>query len=190
MTTCAQVAAGNGKRIERLPWPRSAPDGTPLGLDLWAVREDGKTTYEHIRRIVSRKYNHVDWLDMDWFIDRVCELIISKNTSVKSAFDPRRSSLYSYVCMVAANAMGHVRERGEGFIMERQVYIHDSPEPGRSDCSDGVRLYRSTPYEMACLSPEDELIEREQDEPIELPKPLWRIALESRARDSGGVQGA
>lgn len=82
------------KAAERLPWPRSADDGTPLGIDVAAKQMD-------IVKIVH-KYFKVKDVAMDELLQEVFLAVVHKNRG-RSAHDPRKSSFGHYVYMVANN---------------------------------------------------------------------------------------
>lgn len=83
-----------GKTTERLPWPRSAEDGTPLGIDVSAKHLD-------IIKIVHKWFKVKD-VQMDELLQEVFLAIVHKNRG-RSAHDPRKSSFGHYVYMVANN---------------------------------------------------------------------------------------
>lgn len=84
-------------RTEWLPWPRSAADGTPLGVDLSSHSVD-------VRRIMRRHFRPPEGVDFEDYFQEVCAVIARRN-HMPSAHDPRKSSLGHYVYMVA-NAAG------------------------------------------------------------------------------------
>jgi len=116
-------------RTEWLPWPRSAEDGTPLGVDLSEKSPD-------VRRIMLRHFSAPKGVDFDDYFQEVCVTIARRN-HMPSAHDPRKSSFGHYVYMVAntigadlANVEGRRREAvgEERSLPAGTGYVDDLPE--------------------------------------------------------------
>lgn len=108
---------------QRLPWPRTADDGTtPLGIDVIAKRTD-------IVKIVH-KYFRVSEVSMEELLQEVFLAIVHKNCG-RSSHDPRKSSFGHYVYMVANNVCINLVHRKRRFANERESL--DAPAtPGDS----------------------------------------------------------
>jgi len=92
--------AGNyepAPRAPHLPWPRSAEDGTALGVDLSSAASE-------VREVVLKYFRAPAGHDMEDYFQEVCARIAARN-HMPSAHDPRKSSLRHYVYMIA-NATG------------------------------------------------------------------------------------
>lgn len=100
----------------RLPWPRLADDGTPLGVDV-------KTKHQDIARLVY-KYFRVENLPMEELLQEVFLTIVSKNFT-RSAHDPRKSSFGHYVYLVANNVCINLVHKHRRY--DREVKILDAP---------------------------------------------------------------
>lgn len=100
-----------GRETKRLPWPRNAEDGTPLGVDVVAKRMD-------IIKIVH-KYFRVPEVPMEELLQEVFLAIIHKNHSA-SANDPRKSSFGHYVYMVGDRIAISLVHRKRRFANERE----------------------------------------------------------------------
>lgn len=99
------------KPIQRLPWPRSAEDGTPIGIDVDAKRNDIiKLTY---------KYFRVANVSMDELLQEIFLAILHKNQG-NSAHDPRKSSFGHYVCMIANNVCINFANKRKRLDRERE----------------------------------------------------------------------
>jgi hypothetical protein len=84
-------------RAPHLPWPRSAEDGTKLGVDLSAAATE-------VREVVRKYFRAPPGYEIDDYCQEVCARIAARN-HMPSAHDPRKSSLKHYIYMVA-NATG------------------------------------------------------------------------------------
>lgn len=84
-------------RAPHLPWPRSAEDGTELGVDLSSAEPE-------VREVVRKYFRPPPGYEFDDYCQEVCARIIARN-HMPSAHDPRKSSLRHYIYMVA-NATG------------------------------------------------------------------------------------
>ncbi|KYG11423.1 hypothetical protein BE21_57575 [Sorangium cellulosum] len=126
------------KRDVRLPWPRSADDGTPLGVDLSRLHAD-------VRKIVLKHFKSaLAWVEADDLVQEVYLAIARKNTQ-NCAFDPRKASLGKYVFTVANSVvlnLGDKRRRGAHVVL--------------SDVGD-------MPDAITTRTAEDELIEAEEE---------------------------
>jgi hypothetical protein len=101
-----------GEATGRLPWPRTADDGTtPLGIDVVAKRTD-------IVKIVH-KYFRVSEVPMEELLQEVFLAIVHKNCG-RSSHDPRKSSFGHYVYMVANNVCINLVHRKRRFANERE----------------------------------------------------------------------
>jgi DNA-directed RNA polymerase specialized sigma24 family protein len=99
------------KPIQKLPWPRWAEDGTPIGIDVEAKRQDiVKLTY---------KYYRVPGVTMDELLQEVFLAILHKNHG-NSAHDPRKSSFGHYVCMIANNVCINFANKRKRLDRERE----------------------------------------------------------------------
>lgn len=93
-------------RTDDLPWPRSAEDGTPLGVDLsehWGdlVRE------VHAVSVLPPCAGTISWDDYE---QEVALAVVRRNRT-RSAHDPRREGLRHYLRMVARNVASHLAGR-------------------------------------------------------------------------------
>ncbi len=114
MEKTREVTLDNGppiKKPEKLPWPRSADDGTWLGVDVVAKKPD-------IIKIVH-KYFRVPEVAMDELLQEVYLAIIHKNRG-KSAHDPRKSSFGHYIYMIANNVCINLVHRKRRFALEKE----------------------------------------------------------------------
>jgi hypothetical protein len=82
------------KKPEKLPWPRNAEDGTPLGIDVILKKND-------IIKIVYKHFKVHDY-QMEELLQEIFLAIIYKNCS-NSAHDPRKSSFGHYVYLISNN---------------------------------------------------------------------------------------
>jgi DNA-directed RNA polymerase specialized sigma24 family protein len=99
------------KPIQKLPWPRWDADGTPIGIDVEAKRQDIiKLTY---------KYYRVPGVSMDELLQEVFLAILHKNHG-NSAHDPRKSSFGHYVCMIANNVCINFANKRKRLDRERE----------------------------------------------------------------------
>ncbi|MGK3961335.1 RNA polymerase sigma factor [Sorangium sp. So ce1667] len=147
------------KRDVRLPWPRSADDGTPLGVDLRRLHAD-------VRKIVLKHFKSaLAWVEADDLVQEVYLAIARKNTQ-NCAFDPRKASLGKYVWTVANSVvlnLGDKRKRGSHVVL--------------SDVGD-------MPDAVCERTPEDDLIEAQEAAlaPRQLCLPLARLGVSVVAR--------
>lgn len=116
------------------PWPRTAPDGTPLGVDLAAPsRHKGSATVaDDVRRIVLKHF-HPEGVDPDDLVGEVYAAISRKNRQ-GCAFDPRRAGLSKYVWRVAYGVHSNLRGAAKRWeeIVDPRAQCGDS-EPGDED---------------------------------------------------------
>lgn len=116
-----------------LPWPRTAPDGTAIGIDLARLHGD-------IRRLVIAKVSPPDGLSHADFLQEVFLLLATRNHQ-PSAFDPRKGGFPNYVIRTAQTCREHLY-RGIGREMRQApapeviraiVYApHDSDDPSEA----------------------------------------------------------
>ena len=151
-------------RRQPLAWPRSADDGTPLGIDIAAKAED-------VRRIVLAKFGHSATsrgIDPDDLVQTVLLAILRRNR-MPCAYDPRRSSFGHYVFRVTRSQFVNLTEvearHHDGMPMET--------DDGRQRDVIDDRMNAEERYAAA-----------EQANPA--PQPLWRISLD--AREAAGPQ--
>lgn len=100
----------------KFPWPRTAEDGTPLGVDVRARHSD-------ISRIVY-KFFRVENLPMEELLQEIFLTICQKNFT-RSAHDPRKSSFGHYVYLVANNVCINLVHKHRRY--DREVKILDAP---------------------------------------------------------------
>lgn len=86
-------AAAKKPRTASLPWPRSAPDGTPLGLDV-------KAHFADIARVVAKGRFSAPGMGIDDLIAEVC-LVVMRRNAMPSAYDPRKASVDTYIKLLA-----------------------------------------------------------------------------------------
>ena len=161
----------SGKPIKepgRLPWPRKAEDGTELGVDVRAKRQD-------IIKIVH-KYFRVPEVPMEELMQEVFLQIIHKNYG-RSAHDPRKSSFGHYVYLVANNVCINLVHRKRRFEKERDSL--DAPN-GHDDS----RTLLDTVE--ASEESEDPFHDRmEEVESVMRQRGMWDLARYIRAARSG-----
>ena len=101
----AAEKALRGNRVKRprpnLPWPRSAADGTPLGIDL-------RTKMNDVKRLSLSQVRAPKGVDSEDFVSEVYLAIARKNKLPKSCFDPRRASFSHYVVVVAKSVKANL----------------------------------------------------------------------------------
>jgi hypothetical protein len=112
-----KVAKKPVRALDKLIWPRKDIDGTELGVDVAAKRED-------IIKIVY-KFFKVPGISMEELLQEVFLAIIHKNHT-HSAHDPRKSSFGHYVFMVARNVCINLVHRKKRFEKERESL--DAPQ--------------------------------------------------------------
>ncbi len=90
------------------PWPRKAHDNPAisLGVDVTARLRD-------IEKIVGAFFAESGipkGLPAEDIIQEILLTIVRRNHT-SSAFDPRKSSFASYICLVARNVVGHISQK-------------------------------------------------------------------------------
>lgn len=104
LLTAAEKAL-RSNRVKRprpnLPWPRSASDGTPLGVDLSKKMLD-------VKRLALSQVRAPRGVDPEDFVSEVYLAIARKNKLPKSCFDPRRASFSHYVVVVAKSVKANL----------------------------------------------------------------------------------
>lgn len=147
-------------RTPRLPWPRTADDGTSLGIDVAAKAED-------IRRLTIAGYSLAaveSRVGIEDLVQTVFEAILRRNHFEASAFDPRRGSFGHYVHRLAGCQLANL----VGAARRNQLAEEDAPEVVDAEAFD----------------PEGQLEEVsagvEELRAAEGVKPLWKVALEER----------
>src|SRR5271157_2306728 len=98
------------KAPDKLPWPRNAEDGTPLGIDVVAKEKD-------VIKLVH-KFFKVEGISMEELKQEVYVAIIHKNYT-RSAHDPRKSSFGHYVYMITDNVCKNLIHRKKRYDRER-----------------------------------------------------------------------
>lgn len=96
---------------ERLPWPRKAEDGTPLGVDVVAKQKD-------IIKLVYKFFN-VKGVPMEELLQEVYLAIIHKNYT-RSAHDPRKSSFGHYIFMLGNNCSINLVHKKRRYDREKE----------------------------------------------------------------------
>lgn len=109
--------------IQRYPWPRSAEDGTPLGINVAEKRQD-------IVKIVY-KYFRVPGVTMDELLQEVFLAILHKNHG-NSAHDPRKSSFGHYVHLIADRVCCNIVNKRKRLERERESLDARSDDDDRS----------------------------------------------------------
>lgn len=106
-----------------LPWPRSAEDGTPLGVDL-------STAWLDVRRLMRARWKPPAGVSFEDYFQEACCLIARKNRT-RSAHDPRKSSLGHYVWMIVSNMGANManQERRRAMTVSYESFNED----GRSE---------------------------------------------------------
>lgn len=158
-----------GRRIEKLPWPRTDPDGTVRGIDVAAKRKD-------VIKIVY-KYFKVSEVGMDELLQEVFLAIIHKNHG-RSAHNPSKSSFGHYVYMVANNVCINLVHRKKRFEKER-----DSIDTNYRQDDD--RSFLET-HEVAEEEPDTFFMDQmEELETVMRQKGMWDLARYIRTARSG-----
>lgn len=158
---------------EKLPWPRRAEDGTELGVDVVAKRQDiVKIVYKHFK---------VPEISMDELLQEVFLAIVHKNRG-NSAHDPRKSSFGHYVYMVANNVCINLVQRKKRSELERDSLDAPIGHEGRRSVLDTVAA-AATAEEARAVDPFESRLD---DIEAELRRRgLWDVARYVRAVRTG-----
>lgn len=146
-TGAPRAQATRGPRCALLDWPRSKPNGTPLGIDLEArlsgtpprpdsQAREGQRVAEAIRNLVRAQVKEKrmpdfvrERLDLDDIVGEVFFRILRKNRQA-CAFDPERASFSKYVRLVASGVISAemTRANREADLFADPAAEHDEPE--------------------------------------------------------------
>lgn len=172
-----------------LPWPRSAPDGTPLGVDLAAKGKQHPTIAGDVRHLVlARLVGQAATLDTDDLLQDVYLRIARRNVR-PSAFDRRRASLSKYVYRLTsgaiADALGKVARSREVLSADPEALPvgAEDADPRSLDAVQALEdadTARAVEHAVADPALEAAAILG----PAPPATPLWRLALRSRAVES------
>jgi hypothetical protein len=149
---------------QRLPWPRCADDGTPLGIDVSLKAKD-------IQRLVTAGFAKAcRRIALDDLVQQTYEAILRRN-QMPSAFDPRQGSFGHYVHLVAGCQLANMLEaaRRHPLVSER------APEEDEH----GKALVEKVDPEADELGADERLAAGEALNPA--AQSLWRLALDARA---------
>lgn len=169
-----------------LPWPRSAPDGTPLGVDLAAKGKQHATIACDVRHLVlARLVGQAATLDADDLLQDVYLRIARRNVR-PSAFDRRRASLSKYVYRLTsgaiADALGKASRSREVLSVDPEA-LPVGAEDADPRSLDAVHAIEDADTARAVESAvADPALEAAAIlGPVATAVPLWRLALRSRA---------
>lgn len=115
------------KLIGPLPWPRTADDGTQLGIDLGRPLAAGRPVAAlEVQAIVFKflEGQRVPF-DRDDLLQEVL-IAIHRRNRYPSAYDPRLATLGKYVWLVCRNILGHMLQRAER--SEAEVSVEELPD--------------------------------------------------------------